>query len=269
MTSTDGSTEPILRAVARRRADPADRIRRFSRAERLVHRSTGLLMLVCLATAACLYLGPLAQLVGRRYLVLTLHEWSGISLPLPVLLGLFSPAFRADLRRLNRFAPYDRQWLRAARRRLSSPQARPAGKFNAGQKLYAGWIAGAVLVMMFTGLLMWFMGLFPSISRTSAIFVHDFLAWAIALVLIGHVRKAYQDPETLPGMRTGFVSRGWAERHHPRWLDDLDEDGRDGDSRDGDGADENRRGEVGADEDGTAPRRTPRSHRRPRTQPRA
>jgi formate dehydrogenase subunit gamma len=177
-------------------------------------------MLLCLATAACLYLGPLAELVGRRHLVATVHEWSGICLPVPFLLGLVSPDFRADLRRLNRFAVYDRQWLRAVRRRRTWPEARPAGKFNAGQKIYAGWIAGAVLVMMFTGLLMWFIGFLPFISRTSAIFVHDCLAWAITAVVIGHMRKAYQDPEARLGMRTGYVNRSWAERHHSRWLSD-------------------------------------------------
>ncbi|KUM67667.1 formate dehydrogenase [Streptomyces griseorubiginosus] len=184
----------------------------------MVHRATGYLMLLCLVTAACLYLGPLAQLVGRRHLMVTVHEWSGITLPVPFLLGLLSPAFRADLRRLNRFAVYDRQWLRAVRRRRTSPEARPAGKFNAGQKLYAGWIAGAVLVMMFTGLLMWFMGLLPFISRTSAIFVHDILAWAITFVVLGHLRKAFEDPEARLGMRTGHVSLSWAQRHHSRWL---------------------------------------------------
>ena len=187
-------------------------------AERMVHRATALLMLFCAASAACLYIGPLAQAVGRRYLMVTIHEWSGILLPVPLLLGLFSPAFRADLRRLNRFAPYDRLWLRAARRRETSPKARPAGKFNAGQKLYAGWIAGAVLVMMSTGLLMWFTGLLPSISRTSAIFVHDILAYAIAIVLIGHMGKAFQDPEARRGMRTGRVARSWADREHSMWL---------------------------------------------------
>ncbi|WWQ62135.1 cytochrome b/b6 domain-containing protein [Streptomyces sp. Q6] len=200
------------------RSESSGRVRRFSVAERWIHRTTGWLMLVCLATAACLYLGPLAQLVGRRHLMVTLHEWSGICLPLPFLLGLSSRAFRADLRRINRFAVYDHQWLRAVRDRRTSPEARPAGKFNAGQKLYAGWIAGAVLVMMFTGLLMWFMGLVPFISRTSAIFVHDLLAWAITFVLLGHIRKARQDPEALLGMRTGYVSRTWAQRHHARWV---------------------------------------------------
>ncbi|GGJ58866.1 cytochrome b/b6 domain-containing protein [Streptomyces brasiliensis] len=200
------------------RPDRTGSVRRFSTAERLVHRATGVLMLLCLVTAACMYLGPLALLVGRRELMIRVHEWSGIALPVPFLLGLFSPAFRADLRRINRFAVYDRQWLRAVRRRLMSPDARPAGKFNAGQKIYAGWIAGAVLVMMFTGLLMWFTGLLPFISRTSAIFVHDLLAWAITFVLLGHMRKAFQDPEARLGMRTGYVSRSWAERYHSRWL---------------------------------------------------
>ncbi|MGK4584967.1 cytochrome b/b6 domain-containing protein [Kitasatospora sp. HPMI-4] len=215
MRSTVGSTTPT---GTTERPDPSGRVRRFGTAERLVHRATGWLMLVCLVSAACLYLGPLAQLVGRRHLVAMVHKWSGISLPLPCLLGLLSAEFRADLRGLNRFAPYDRRWLRAVRRRWTSPEERPAGKFNAGQKLFAGWIAGAVLVMASTGLLMWFRGLLPFISRTSALFVHDLLAWAIAFVLLGHVRKAFEDSEARLGMRTGHVSRAWAERQHSRWL---------------------------------------------------
>ncbi|WP_081952134.1 cytochrome b/b6 domain-containing protein [Kitasatospora phosalacinea] len=223
MRSTAGSTAPTAPPDA-----DGGRVRRFTRAERLVHRTTGYLMLVCLATAACLYLGPLAQLVGRRRLVATVHEFSGLLLPVPVLLGLLSRAFRADLRRLNRFGPADRRWLRAARRRRTSPRDRPAGKFNAGQKLYAGWIAGAVLVMTATGLLMWFTRLLPFVSRTSAIFVHDCLAWAVALALAGHVRRARRDPEARQGMRTGYVSRRWAREHHPHWLPDDRGDG-DGD----------------------------------------
>ncbi|MEU7631174.1 cytochrome b/b6 domain-containing protein [Nocardia sp. NPDC049220] len=197
------------------RPDRHGRVQRFTRAERMTHRVTGILMLLCLTTAACLYLAPLAQLVGRRHLMITVHVWSGILLPAPLLLGLLSPAFRADLRRLSRFAAYDWLWLRAI-----GARSRPAGKFNAGQKLYASWFAGAVLVMMCTGLLMWTTGLLPFLSRTSAIFVHDALAWAISIVLAGHVGKAFQDPETRRGMRTGYVERAWVARYHPRWLDD-------------------------------------------------
>ncbi|MEZ0073817.1 cytochrome b/b6 domain-containing protein [Planotetraspora sp. GP83] len=214
MTSTAGSTRPT---------DPSERPRsrrRFTRAERLVHRATAGLMLLCIGAAACLYFSPLAQLVGRRHLVVVIHEWSGILLPAPFLLGLASSAFRADLRRLNRWARYDKEWLRAVRKGWDSPALRPAGKFNAGQKIYAGWIGGAVPIMMFTGLGMWFTGILPGISRTSAIFVHDVTALAIVLVLLGHVRLAYRDPQARIGMRTGFVERTWARREHSKWAED-------------------------------------------------
>ncbi|MCF3146755.1 cytochrome b/b6 domain-containing protein [Streptomyces platensis] len=190
------------------------RVPRFTRAEHRVHRATATLMAICVLTAGCLYLPFLAELVGRRALMVTVHEWSGILLPVPLLLGLGSRALRTDLTRLNRYGPHDRQWLRAALRRRGG---RPAGKFNAGQKLYAAWIAGAVLVMLGTGLLMWFTDLAPLVWRTGATFVHDWLALAVVLVIAGHVWKAFGDPESRRGLRTGSVDARWARREHPLW----------------------------------------------------
>ncbi|KOV70167.1 cytochrome b/b6 domain-containing protein [Streptomyces sp. MMG1121] len=198
-------------------APPAARIRRFSRAERWVHRTTAVLMGVCVLTAAVLYIPQLAILVGRRELVVRIHECAGVALPVPVLLGLASRAFRTDLRFLNRFGPHDRMWLRAALVRDKRRSSRPAGKFNAGQKVYAAWIAGATLVMLGTGLLMWFTHLAPLMWRTSATFVHDWLALTIGVVLAGHVGMALGDPEARKGLRTGTVSREWAKREHPLW----------------------------------------------------
>jgi formate dehydrogenase subunit gamma len=172
---------------------------------------------VCVLTAACLYIPQLAELVGRRELVVRVHEWSGLALPVPVLAGLVSRGFRTDLRFLNRFGPHDRVWLRAALRRDKRPSARPAGKFNAGQKIYASWIAGATLVMLGTGLLMWFTHLTPIQWRTSATFVHDWLALTVGIVLAGHIGMALGDPEARRGLRTGTVSREWAEREHSLW----------------------------------------------------
>ncbi|OAH15700.1 formate dehydrogenase, nitrate-inducible, cytochrome b556(Fdn) subunit [Streptomyces jeddahensis] len=182
-----------------------------------MHRTTAALMGVCVVTAACLYVPQLAELVGRRALVVTLHEWSGLLSPVPVLVGLASRALRTDLRLLNRFHPHDRRWLRAAVRRDKRRESRPAGKFNAGQKTYAAWIAGAVLVMLGTGLLMWFTDLAPLVWRTGATFVHDWLALAIGIVLAGHIGMALADPEARRGLRTGSVDREWAEREHPLW----------------------------------------------------
>ncbi|MFS4097975.1 cytochrome b/b6 domain-containing protein [Streptomyces sp. AF1A] len=199
------------------RAPAGARIHRFSRAERWVHRTTAVLMGVCVVTAAVLYIPQLAVLVGRRELVVRIHECAGLALPVPVLLGLASRAFRRDLRFLNRFGPHDRIWLRAALVRDKRRSSRPAGKFNAGQKVYAAWIAGATLVMLGTGLLMWFTHLAPLVWRTSATFVHDWLALTIGVVLAGHIGMALGDPEARRGLRTGTVSREWAKREHPLW----------------------------------------------------
>ncbi|GAA3024575.1 cytochrome b/b6 domain-containing protein [Streptomyces glomeratus] len=197
-------------------AAPA-RVHRFTRAERWVHRTTAALMGVCVVTAACLYIPAFAELVGRRELVVRIHEVAGVLLPVPVLMGLASRAFRADLGHLNRWGPHDRIWLRAALRRDHRRKSRPAAKFNAGQKTYAAWIAGATLVMLGTGLLMWFTHLTPLKWRTSATFVHDWLALTIGVVLAGHIGMALGDPESRRGLRTGLVSREWADREHPLW----------------------------------------------------
>jgi formate dehydrogenase subunit gamma len=223
MTRPETETEDPQAVKTGEPAEPGERlasslrVRRFSRAERWVHRLTALLMGLCVLTAACLYVPQLAELVGRRALVVTVHEWSGLLLPVPVLIGLASRAFRADLRLLNRFGAHDHEWLRSALRRDARPESRPAGKFNAGQKSYAAWIAGAVLVMLGTGLLMWFTDLAPLVWRTSATFVHDWLALAIGIVLAGHIGMALAHPEARRGLRTGEVSREWAEREHPLW----------------------------------------------------
>ncbi|MEU9154421.1 cytochrome b/b6 domain-containing protein [Streptomyces sp. NPDC048417] len=193
------------------------RLHRFTPAERWIHRTTAALMGVCVLTAACLYIPQLAILVGRRELVVRVHECAGLALPVPVLLGLASRAFRRDLGFLNRFGPHDRLWLRAALSRDKRPSSRPAGKFNAGQKIYANWIAGATLVMLATGLLMWFTHLTPLMWRTSATFVHDWLALTIGIVLAGHIGMAMADAEARQGLRTGKVSKEWAKREHPLW----------------------------------------------------
>ncbi|PWI41817.1 cytochrome b/b6 domain-containing protein [Streptomyces sp. ICBB 8177] len=190
-------------------------LRRFTPAERWIHRVTAALMGTAIVTAAFLYLPALAELVGRRRLLVTVHEWSGALLPVPLLAGLVSRAYRADLGRLNRFGVHDRRWIGRVLRRVPGP--RPAGKFNAGQKLYAAFVAGAVLVMLGTGIVMWFPSLTPLVWRTGSTFVHDWLALVIGVLVAGHIWMAVRDPEARRGLRTGWVSRAWARGEHPLW----------------------------------------------------
>lgn len=196
---------------------------RFTRAERWVHHATALLLLGCLVTAAMLYIGPIAAAVGRRELVKTVHLVAGYALPVPVLLGWLSAAFRDDLRRLNRFRPADWEWLRSSDRRrvLYGRGLYDVGKFNAGQKLNAAFVGGAILVMLGTGTMLTFPDPWPDSWRTGATFVHDWLTMAIFVVVIGHLWYALRDPGALRGIFTGRVSAEWAERDHPVWLDEV------------------------------------------------
>jgi formate dehydrogenase subunit gamma len=194
----------------------SDRIPRFSHGERWVHRGFGVLMGVCVLTAAMLYWGPLSTLVGRRDLVEAVHLISGLLLPLPLLVGLAaSPAFRADVRRLSRFLPGDWAWLRAGDRRWGGF---PSGKFNAGQKLNSAFVLGALAVLFLTGLMLRWFDLFPDHIRTGATFVHDAFAAAVVVVTAGHLWMAWRDPIARAGLRTGQVPRAWAEREHALWA---------------------------------------------------
>jgi formate dehydrogenase subunit gamma len=180
-----------------------------------VHRTTAVLVGVCLLTAAVLYLEPLATLVGRRDLVVRLHVLAGLALPLPVLLGRLSAAYRDDLRELNRFTRVDGEWLRRGDRRSARL---PVGKFNAGQKLNAALSAGGGLVLLGTGIVMEYGRSWPLSLRTGSTFVHDWTAAALFLLVLGHLRLAYRDEDARRGMRTGRVPLAWARREHPGWA---------------------------------------------------
>lgn len=157
---------------------------RFNRPERWVHGVTAALMGSCIATAAVLYNGSLAVLVGNRYMVEQIHVWSGYALPAPILLGLLSRRYRADLRRLDRFTANDWLWLRSRRRRSGHI---PVGKFNAGQKLNAALSVGAIGVLLATGTVMYFTHLVRLSWRRGATFTHDWFALALGLLVVGHI----------------------------------------------------------------------------------
>jgi formate dehydrogenase subunit gamma len=192
---------------------------RFSRPVRWIHGVTGALLLVCILTAAILYNGSIAVLVGNRYIVEQIHVWCGFALPVPLIVGLFSPTYRADLRRLNRFTRHDWRWLRSRKRRDGDI---PVGKFNAGQKLNAALSAGAIGVLLGSGTVMYFTHLTRLSWRSGATFVHDWFALGLGLLVVGHILYALNDPDALKSMRTGRVPLRWARRHHGEWAAELE-----------------------------------------------
>ena len=193
---------------------------RFDRVERALHWANAALFLVLLATGMTLYLGPLSTLVGRRVLVKDVHVISGLLLPVPLLLayaGRWRSGLRRDVRRLARWSADDHRWLRSLGRRGRAG----LGKFNAGQKLNAVFVAGTIPLMLATGVIMRWFEPFPLSWRTGATFVHDWTALVLLVVIVGHVVAALRDPVALRAMVRGTVPADHVARHHPRWWAEL------------------------------------------------
>ncbi|MDX6256463.1 MAG: hypothetical protein QOJ11_2797 [Frankiales bacterium] len=199
-------------------AAPETTLHRFGRIERAVHWTIAVLMTSCILTAAVLYNGSLSVRVGHRHLVELVHVYSGFALPVPMLLGLTSVAYRVDLHRLGRFTPSDWQWLRSRQRRDGTIRV---GKFNAGQKLNASVTVGSILVLLGSGIIMYFPNLTRLSWRTGATFVHDWFALGLGLLIVGHISYAIRDRESRRGMRTGRVSATWARAEHVAWVDEI------------------------------------------------
>ena len=192
---------------------------RFDRVERVAHWVTATLMLTLLATGFSLYVGPLSTLVGRRNIVRAIHVYSGLALPIPVLLAIAMRAggeLRADLGRLNRWTRDDRTWWRRKHR-----AAVRLGKFNPGQKLNATFIGAAMVVMLMTGSIMRWNEGFSDSWRQGATFVHDWFAIGLLFAIAGHILLAFRDPDALNGMVHGSVKSSWARRYRPRWYEEV------------------------------------------------
>lgn len=190
-------------------------LRRFDVMTRLVHWAIALLTLVLLVTGTILYVGQLEAAVGRRAQLATIHVWSGLLLPVPLLVAYLlrraGAGVRSDLHELNWWTDADKRWLRR------STRSTPAGKFNGGQKLATVLFGGLLLAQLLTGSLMHWNQPFPDDWRTGATFVHDWAYLALFVLTLGHIGRAFQEPELLNSMVTGTVPTEWAERERPGW----------------------------------------------------
>jgi formate dehydrogenase subunit gamma len=193
------------------------RIVRFDRVQRSAHWANAFLFGILMLTALPLYFGSLADVFGRRAVVAEVHLWTGLVLPIPILISLLGPwgsQMRRDFRRINRWTKDEIAWLRLLGR--SAP--RVVDKFNPGQKLNAIFIGASILVMLATGFILKWFRFFPVSWRTGATFVHDVFAFAIFAVVFGHILFALAHRDSMRSMIKGWVTEAWAARHAPGWL---------------------------------------------------
>jgi formate dehydrogenase subunit gamma len=207
----------IAQDVTRRVA----RLTRFDHVQRAAHWLTAALFGVVMFTAIPLYFGSFFGVVFPRHLMEMIHLWTGLALPIPIVVSVLGPwgrGMRRDLRRVN---AWTRQEIRWALSRGRTPL--DADKFNPGQKLNTIFIGASIVVMIVTGSMMQWFRFFSVPLRQGATFVHDVFAFAIFAVVIGHIYMALTHRDALRSIFTGWVSEQWAKTRAPRWLKEYRE----------------------------------------------
>lgn len=194
---------------------------RYTVGERVVHWVVALSFLYLLLSGLALFYPPfywLAGLLGGGPVIRVWHPVVGVVFfgALVVMLLMWARDMRLEA--------HDREWLRHLRDYAAGDeeQVPPSGRFNAGQKLlfYLQFVAGVVLLL--SGVVLWFPLSFGRVLREASFIVHDLAAIAAMGALILHV---YMGVFVIRGswqaMTRGTVTRRWAEAHHGRWYRQL------------------------------------------------
>ncbi len=120
----------------------------------------------------------------------------------------------------------DIAWLRniGAVLRGNEDEVPEVGRYNAGQKLVF-WAFGVLVPGLFlTGVVIWDQYFYDWTSipqKRIAVLAHAVMAIGMITVWITHAYAAVWVRGTIQAMTRGYVSGGWAFRHHRKWLRDL------------------------------------------------
>jgi len=196
--------------VAQRRPRPARgmrTVRRYSLWERLVHLALLVSFLVLAATGFYASIGWGGPMSGYLLMV---HTIFGAVFAVSVAAMLVTWAAG------HAFAPPDGQWLRRGGC-LSAARDLPAGRFDAGDKVYF-WLAAAAGLTTLLSTLLSMTTLFGTAGQA---LLYDVHRWSSLVLVIATIWHAYMTTLAKPGalgaLLSGRVSRAWAERYHPLW----------------------------------------------------
>ena len=194
------------------------RILRFDRVQLVTHWVNAAMFGVLMATAIPLYFGSFFGVVLPRHLIERIHLWTGLALPLPIIISLIGPwgrRMRRDLRRVNYWTRDEIMWFKTL-----GKSGVAADKFNPGQKLNTLFVASAIVVLLATGSMLQWFRFFSVPLRAGATFVHDTFTLVVFVVVVGHVLMAVTHRESLRAIFTGWVSEQWAKVHAATWLEE-------------------------------------------------
>jgi formate dehydrogenase subunit gamma len=162
----------------------------------------------------------LSGLFGGGQWARAVHPWIGCVL-LVSYVGLIVQFWRDNF--WNRA---DIAWMGAIRRVLANEEAGvpEVARFNAGQKFVFWSMALLIPVLFVTGVMIWQAYFFEYTTieqQRLALLIHSLAAIAAILVWIVHVYAAIWVRGSVRAMTRGYVTPGWAWRHHRKWLRSL------------------------------------------------
>jgi formate dehydrogenase subunit gamma len=166
----------------------------------------------------------LSGLFGGGEWTRAIHPWIGIVL-LVSYAGMIVQYWRDNL--WNRD---DLAWMGAIGRVLANQEDRvpEVARFNAGQKFVFWSMALLVPVLFITGLMIWEVYFSDATSieqQRIAVLIHALAAAAAIIIWIIHVYAGIWVRGSVRAMTRGYVTPGWAWRHHRKWLRRLAEHG--------------------------------------------
>jgi formate dehydrogenase subunit gamma len=159
----------------------------------------------------------LSELFGGGQWTRAVHPWIGVVL-------LFSYAgLIVQFWRDNMWSRDDIAWLLAIDRVLVNEEegVPEVARFNAGQKFVFWSMSLLVPVLFFSGLTIWevYFSTYTTIEQQRiAALIHSLAAVAAIIVWIIHVYAAIWVKGSVRAMTQGYVTPGWAWRHHRKWL---------------------------------------------------
>ena len=170
-----------------------------SATEKVLHWSVAAAVLLMLVTGVLMYVPALSVGVGERFWVRSLHLAGalGMLLALVALAALRPREVGALERQLSALDHSDWEWLRRPWDVFvdRAPSAVPvAGRFNAGQKLFAALVAGLLAALLLTGIPMFWWGWFSAELVARSRDLHLLAAFAATALIAGHIYLGLLSP---------------------------------------------------------------------------
>ena len=217
------STSQVIRSAhADQQSD--GRILRYTLSERVQHWLGAFTYIYCLITGLAFwspYMFWLADLVGGGPTARFWHPWFGVGFALSVF--WMYKMWRGDLATTDA----DRRWWKAINYYVENDDEKlpPVGRFNFGQKIFFWLMFFGVILLLITGLGLWFVESIPwSLRwlRYLAVTVHVVAALATIGAFIIHIyMSVFMEPESFQAMIHGRVPSAWARTYHRLWYEQV------------------------------------------------